>query len=241
MKVLVGDHDAFSRHILVQTLANTSLEICCVADGQELWERLSGEHLPRLVIVDRKLPNLEGLEICLAIRERIAPHYAYIILLSERSTHSDKLAAFDAGADDFITKPIHQYELLARVQIARRYLDKEDRLSAMIQEWRTMLDNLPFGVACLTRNGTVVRSNRVFARLLGHDVKAVIGKNIIPANVRRPNDLVTVRDSIRQAKSFDAVEMEIVAHDGSMKRATVWGRPLAASGDISFQIVTAED
>ncbi|HXY03377.1 MAG TPA: response regulator [Terriglobales bacterium] len=240
MKVLVGDHDAFSRHIMVQTLAATSLEICCVADGPAMWERLNRDESPRLVIVDSMLPKLDGLEIFRAIRERAAPHYTYIILLSERTRHSDKLAALDAGADDFITKPIHQYELLARVQIARRYLEKEDRLSAMIQEWRTMLDNLPFGVACLSRNGTVLRANRVFARLLAYDVKAVIGKNIIPANLRRASDLTILRDSIRQAKPFDAIEMEVVRQDGSAKPATVWGRPLAASGEIAFQIVAAE-
>jgi PAS domain S-box-containing protein len=241
MKVLVGDHDAFSRHILVQTLATTSLQICCVADGAELWERLNRDEPPRLVIVDSMLPNLDGLEICRAIRKRVEPHYTYIILLSERTKHSDKLAALDAGADDFITKPIHQYELLARVQIARRYLEKEDRLSAMIQEWRTMLDNLPFGVACLSRNGTVLRANLVFANLLGFDVKVVIGKNIIPANIRRAGDLTILRDSMRQAKPFDAAEMELIRQDGSTKRATVWGRPLAGSGETAFQIVAAED
>jgi PAS domain S-box-containing protein len=241
MKVLVGDHDAFSRHILVQTLATTSLEICCVADGAELWERLNKHEPPRLVILDSMLPKPDGLEICRRIRERAAPHYTYIILLSERTKHSDKLAALDAGADDFITKPIHQYELLARVQIARRYLEKEDRLSAMIQEWRAMLDNLPFGVACLSRNGTVVRANRVLARLLGYEVKALIGKSVIPANLRRASDLAIIWDCIRQAKSFEAMEMEIVCQDRSVKRATIWGRPLSGSGDIAFLLVAAED
>jgi len=241
MKVLLGDPDAFSRHIMVQTLATTSLEICCVSTGAELWDRLNREQPPRLVIVDSMLQKFDGPEICRAIRERIAPHYAYIILLSERSKHSDKLAALDAGADDFITKPIHQYELLARVQIARRYLEKEDRLSAMIQEWRTMLDNMPFGVACLSRNGTVLRANRFFAWLLGYDVKTLIGKSIIPANLRRADDLTILRDSARQSRSFDATEMEIIRQDGSIKRAIVWGRPLSGRGEIAFQIVAAED
>jgi len=104
-----------------------------------------------------------------------------------------------------------------------------------------MLDNLPFGVACLSRNGTVLRANRVFARLLGQDVKTLIGKSIIPANLRRTNDLAILRESARQAKSFDAIEMEISRQDGCAKRATVWGRPLSGSGEIAFQIVAAED
>lgn len=240
MKSLVGDRDALSRHIIVQTLANTSLEICCVADGAEAWERLNGDQPPRLVIVDWTMPKLSGLEICRAIRERGAADYTYIILLGERSKQSDKLAALDAGADDYITKPVHQYELLAKVQIARRFLEKEDRLTAMVQGWRTMLDNLPFGVACLSRNGNVLRANKVFAELLGQDVKTLIGKSIIPSNLRRAGDLTQLRESMRLSKPFDAVEMEIIRQDGSARITTVWGRPLSSMGQCAFQIVTAE-
>jgi PAS domain S-box-containing protein len=240
MKVLVGDRDAMSRHIIVQTLASTSLEICCVADGAEAWERLNGDQPPRLVILDWTLPKLSGLEICRTIRERGAPDYTYIILLSEHTNQADKLAALDAGADEYITKPVHQYELLAKVQIARRFLGKEDRLTGMVQEWRTMLDNLPFGVACLSRNGTVLRANRIFAALLGQDVKTLIGKSIIPANLRRAGDLTKLRESMRRSTSFDATEMEIIRQDGSARLALVWGRPLSGGSDLAFQIITAD-
>jgi PAS domain S-box-containing protein len=240
MKVLVGDRDAMSRHIIVQTLANTSLEICCVADGAEAWERLSGDQPPRLAILDWMMPKLNGLEICRTIRERGAPDYTYLILLSERTNRADKLAALDAGADDYITKPVHQYELLAKVRIARRFLGKEDRLTGIVHGWRTMLDNLPFGVACLSRNGNVLRANKVFAGLLGQDVKAIIGKNIIPTNLRRAGDLTKLRESMRQSQSFDATEMEIIRPDGSAKLAMVWGRPLSGVGEMVFEIVTAE-
>jgi len=240
MKVLVADRDAMSRHIIVQTLANTSLEICCVADGAEAWERLNDAHPPRLLILDCTIPKLSGLEICRTIRERGSPDYTYVIALSERTSRSDKLAALDAGADDYITKPVHQYELLAKVRIARRFLGKEDRLTAIVHGWRTMLDNLPFGVACLSRNGNVVRSNKVFAELLSQEIKTLIGKNIIPAALRRAGDLTTMRESIRQSQSFNAVEMEFIRSDGTARLALVWGRPVSGAAEITFQIVTAE-
>ena len=239
MRVLLGDRDAMSRHIIVQTLANTSLEICCVADGAEAWERLTGDRPPRLAILDWMMPKLSGLEICQTIRERGAPDYTYIILLSDRTSRGDKLAALDAGADDFITKPVHQYELLAKVRIARRFLGKEDRLTAIVHGWRTMVDNLPFGVACLSRNGNVLRANKVFAELLGQDVKTLTGKNVIPSNLRRAGDLTMMRESLRHSQSFDAIEMEIVRQDGSARLAMVWGRPLSGVGEIVFEIVTA--
>lgn len=240
MKVLVADRDAMSRHIMVQTLANTSLEICCVADGAAAWERLNDERPPRLVILDCMMPKLNGLEICRTIRERGLPDYTYIILLSDRTSRGDKLAALDAGADDYIVKPVHQYELLAKVRIARRFLGKEDRLTAIVHGWRTMLDNLPFGVACLSRNGNVLRANKVFANLVGHDIRGMIGKNLVPTALRRAGDLTRVRDSMRQSLPFDAIEMEFIRADGSPKLVLVWGRPVSGTGDINFQIVTAE-
>ena len=240
MKVLVGDRDAMTRHIIVQTLATTSLEICCVADGAEAWEQLSGDKPPRLAILDSAMPKLNGLEICRTVRERGSPDYTYIILLSERTNRTDKLAALDAGADDYVTKPVHQYELLAKVRIARRFLGNEDRLTSIVHGWRTMLDNLPFGVACLSRNGNVVRANKIFAQLLGQDIKGLIGKNLIPTNLRRAADLSKLRESMRRAQPFDATEMEIVRQDGSAKVTMVWGRPLSGIGEIVFQIVTTE-
>lgn len=240
MKVLVADREAMSRHIIVQTLANTSLELCCVSDGAEAWERLKADNPPRLLILDAMLPNLNALEICRTIREQASPDYTYIILLSEKTSRADRLVALDAGVDDCIQKPVHQYELLAKVRIARRFLGKEDRLTAIVHGWRTMLDNLPFGVACLTRSGNVLRANKPFAELCGQDIKALIGKSILPTYLRRAADLTRLRESMRQSQGFDAVEMEILRANGSAKLAIVWGRPVKGLNEIAFQIVTAE-
>ncbi len=240
MKVLVADREAMSRHIIVQTLANTSLELCCVSDGAEAWERLNGENPPRLLILDSMLPNLNALEICRTIRERALPDYTYIILLSDKNSRADRLVALDAGVDDYIPKPVHQYELLAKVRIARRFLGKEDRLTAIVNGWRTMLDNLPFGVACLSRGGSVLRANKPFAELCGQEIKGLIGKSILPTHLRRAADLTRLRESMRQSQAFDATEMEILRPDGSAKLALVWGRPVTGLNEIAYQIVTAQ-
>jgi PAS domain S-box-containing protein len=238
MKLLIGSGDTLSRQRIIQTLGSTSLEISCVANGTQVWDWLAQNGPPRLLILDSALAGLDALEICTRVRHTAAEDYTYIILLSEYNHRGDKLVAFEAGADDYIAKPLHQYELLAKVQVARRYLDKEDRLTSMVKGWRAMLDNLPFGVACLSRNGIVLRANRIFAEFLGHDVKALVGNSLFPDHLRRTADIGKLRESIRMARCFDAVGMQFTRKDGVAVIAEVWGRPLNV-GEIVYQIITA--
>src|SRR5438309_590602 len=72
---------------------------------------------PQLVILDLGLPDLDGIEVCRRLREgRAVP----IVVLSARGAEQDKVAALDAGADDYVTKPFGADELLARVRAALR-------------------------------------------------------------------------------------------------------------------------
>ena len=95
------------------------------ARGYEVYTATSGEtaldavdrHAPQLVILDLGLPDMEGAEVCRRIREgRSVP----ILVLSARTAEAEKVAALDAGADDYVTKPFGSEELLARLRAALR-------------------------------------------------------------------------------------------------------------------------
>jgi len=238
MKLLIGSSDAVSTHRIVQTLGNTSLEINFVNDGMQVWDWLTRNGPPRLLILDSLLTGMNALELCNRVRHTPAEDYTYSILLGEYQNRGDKLAALEAGADDYITKPIHQFELLARIQVARRYLDKEDRLTNMVRGWRAMLDNLPFGVACLSRNGNVLRASKGFAEFLGFNVKEMIGTNLFPNHLRRTTDVAILRESIRLNRNFEACEMQFTRKDGSAVVGTVWGRSVSL-GETVYQVITA--
>ncbi len=77
---------------------------------------------PNLVILDLGLPDLDGVEVCRRLRSRWA---LPIIVLSARGAESDKVAALDAGADDYVTKPFGIEELLARLRVALRRVDRQ--------------------------------------------------------------------------------------------------------------------
>ena len=81
----------------------------------------------RLVITDWEMPEMDGLELCRAVRTAGLPGYVYFILLTGRGSKGDKLAALSAGVDDFITKPFDRPELAAKLRGAERLLLLETR------------------------------------------------------------------------------------------------------------------
>jgi diguanylate cyclase (GGDEF)-like protein len=108
-----------------------------VTSGRAAWE-LMGREDWRLVITDWIMPDLDGLELCRLIRARQGRSYAYVIMLTGRSGRDHRLQGLEAGADDFLIKPVDEDELLVRLGIARRILgiqaeleEKNARLDAM--------------------------------------------------------------------------------------------------------------
>lgn len=111
-KILIVDDDPQIRRVLRTALTEHGYEAADARNGEEAVERLRGEK-PSLVILDVNMPGMNGLETCRTIR---ATSNVPIIMLTVRDSETDKIAALDAGADDYVTKPFSSPELLARVR-----------------------------------------------------------------------------------------------------------------------------
>jgi two-component system KDP operon response regulator KdpE len=111
-RILVVDDEPQITRVLKTTLQAQGYEVKTAADGEAALN-LSMDWIPDLIVTDLSMPLMSGIELCRLVRER---SQVPIIVLSVREEERNKIAALDAGADDYVTKPFSVNELLARVR-----------------------------------------------------------------------------------------------------------------------------
>jgi len=129
VKVLVADDSAVSRKLVELTLSEKQYSLVFAKSGRETLDLFAEQH-PSLVIVDWMMPDLTGLEICKHIRSRAQASYTYIILLTGKSEKESVVEGLAAGADDYLTKPFHHEELIARVGVGLRIIGLQREIEA---------------------------------------------------------------------------------------------------------------
>jgi len=115
-RILVVDDDPQIRRVMRVTLTGHGYEVDDATSGEGALEKLR-EHPVDLVLLDMNMPGMGGLETCRLFR---GSSEVAIIMLTVRDSEADKVAALDAGADDYVTKPFNTSELLARIRAALR-------------------------------------------------------------------------------------------------------------------------
>jgi two-component system chemotaxis response regulator CheY len=119
VKVLVADDDPGSLLVARAAVERSGHDCLAAADGDEAWA-LFLEHQPDVVVTDWMMPGMDGLALCRAIRARETDLYTYIVLLTSQGSRDDVLAGLEAGADDYVTKPLDPFVLRARLLVALR-------------------------------------------------------------------------------------------------------------------------
>ncbi len=115
-RILVVDDEPQIRRVLRATLSSHGYEFYEARTGEEALEAIRADRFD-LILLDVNMPGIGGLETCRAIR---SGSEVAIIMLTVRDSEHDKVAALDAGADDYVTKPFSTPELLARIRAALR-------------------------------------------------------------------------------------------------------------------------
>jgi sigma-B regulation protein RsbU (phosphoserine phosphatase) len=142
MRALIADDDPVAAVAVSRSMSNWGFETTVVHDGLSAWEHLNGENPQSLAIVDWEMPGLEGPELCRRVRSVASRAHLYIVLLTARDSSTDLVAGLEAGADDYLIKPVDLNELRARVHVGVRVVSLQVSLAEKVAELQSTLDNV---------------------------------------------------------------------------------------------------
>lgn len=188
MAILIADDDITSLKLIQRMLESMGYSVIIAKDGVEAWEAYKARK-PRIIISDWVMPEMDGLELCRNIRKVPAENYTYIIIVTSKTKTGDLIEAFNAGADDYISKPFALDELKVRVSNGKRILELENQhknlqktLERSRNKLRTVLDGLNEEIAAVDRDNHFVSLNEAAVKALGHPYDDLIGKNCFEVN-----------------------------------------------------------
>lgn len=140
IKILIVDDEEDILDLLEYNLEKEGYEVIRAMDGKEAIT-LAQKEKPQLILLDIMMPQLDGIETCRRIREFPEMQNVYIVFLTARSEEYSELAGFDAGADDYISKPIKPRVLMSRLKaIMRREYNVEENSTIKIHDLEIVKD-----------------------------------------------------------------------------------------------------
>lgn len=196
--ILVVDDEEDIRVLLTYNLEREGFEVSAVANGQECLDFIAKQK-PQLILLDVMMPQLDGIEVCERIKANPAYQDVLICFLTARSEDYSQIAGLDAGADDYIAKPIKTKVLLSRIQAMLRrgkliMPPEENKPKFHINREKYLLEmegkeiHLPrkeFELLALlaSRPNFVFKREQILEKVWGTDI--IVGDRTIDVHVRK--------------------------------------------------------
>ena len=140
IKILLVDDEPDIIEILRYNLTQEGYSVIAAKDGQSAIKKAEKE-IPNLIIMDVMMPKMDGIEACGIIRQNPKFNDTIIMFLTARGEDYSHVAAYDAGADDYVTKPIKPKVFISKVKGLLRRLKKENNLTSIIEIGKLIIDN----------------------------------------------------------------------------------------------------
>jgi two-component system cell cycle response regulator len=137
LRVLLAEDDPVARMLTSRLLKKAGYEVVAVADGDVALQTLRESFCP-ILLTDWEMPGLDGPSLVQAVRAGEWPGYVYAVLLTGRDGREHVLAGLEAGADDYLKKPVDEAELVARMKTGQRIAELEARLRLAEREARRL-------------------------------------------------------------------------------------------------------
>ncbi len=140
MKILIAEDEYTTRLMIQVCLERWGYQVESAADGKAAWELLDQPDGPEIALLDWEMPEIDGVELCRRIKSLPRDNPIHVIMVTARDSRSDILQGFDAGADDYITKPFNDDELRARIRVGERIVRIQASLAQTLHELKQALD-----------------------------------------------------------------------------------------------------
>ncbi|MFQ5839992.1 MAG: response regulator [Candidatus Methylomirabilales bacterium] len=162
--ILVVDDDPQNLELMQALLERHGYQVVTAASGHEALDQVRGAQ-PDLVLLDIMMPVLNGLEVCRRLRSEPETRFLPVIMVTSLDDMQDRLEGIEAGADDYLTKPINRDELLARVRAILK-LGYYRHLVAEQERFKRVIANLRDGIVVVDRDGMIAHLNHAAVTLL---------------------------------------------------------------------------
>ncbi len=220
MRILIVEDDRAAKLLLKTLLEKIGHTVATASDGQEALGMIE-TFMPQLIITDWLMPVMDGIEFCKSLRRNTAWRNIYVFILTAQEGVDSLVEAFEAGANDYMTKPVSPKVLMARLRAGQRVVQLQeemefdrqqlhqfaDELASFNQRlrkndvsMRAILDNSPYMAWLKDADGRYVKVNRTFVEYVGQkDDQQVIGKTDFDL---WPEEL---------ARKYSAIDAEVIA------------------------------
>ncbi|HKQ58250.1 MAG TPA: response regulator [Candidatus Eisenbacteria bacterium] len=141
VRVLIVEDDPFYQRVLQKRISNEGYQVMTAADGRQGMKAIVSFE-PDLVVSDWMMPEVDGLELCQSVKTGLREAAPYFILLTAKGEISDKLLGLQTGADDYLTKPCDQGELMARVRAGVRIISLTQDLRCAVTDLKVAVIEL---------------------------------------------------------------------------------------------------
>jgi DNA-binding response OmpR family regulator len=197
LNVLLADDDPTMRLFLSRVLEGIGHHVVCAAtDGDEAWKGF-GEFRPELLLLDLAMPGLDGLEVIRRVRASEGGDVPFILVITGRDRSEDLTAVLDAGADDYMSKPVTPDNVTARLRIAERRIEVSRARRQAEEELRNARYLAGIGETSLALQHEI---NNPLAALLAH--ASLIEAGMVDEVADRAESLATI---VTQAKRIAEV------------------------------------
>ncbi len=172
-KILIVDDNPASRQLMAKYLSSQEYAISTATSGIEALSMLDKGLEPDLILLDIMMPQMSGYEVTMKIREKWSVNELPILLISVKNQVSDVVTGLEIGANDYITKPITQNELLARIttHLTLKSLEAENRLTANI------FQSSQVGIMITDARVRIIKVNQTYLDTFGYTAKEIWGRN----------------------------------------------------------------